>query len=54
VEVLLMASPDKIRFILKRSPGDEAQFSREYQAHLGRVFTAFYNEGIEIKTTAFA
>jgi hypothetical protein len=49
-----MSSPDKIRFILKRFPEDEAQFNREYQAKMGRVFTAFYNEGIKIEATAFA
>jgi hypothetical protein len=49
-----MASLDGIRFILKRSPEDEPQFSREYQAEMGKVFTAFHNEGIKIQTTAFA
>jgi hypothetical protein len=49
-----MASLDGIRFILKRSPEDEPQFSREYQAEMGKVFTAFHSEGIKIQTTAFA
>jgi hypothetical protein len=49
-----MSSPDKIRFILKRSPEDEAQFNREHQARMGKVFTAFYNEGIKIEATALA
>jgi hypothetical protein len=49
-----MSSPDKIRFILKRSPEDEEEFSREHQAKMGNVFTAFYNEGIMIEATAFA
>jgi hypothetical protein len=48
-----VGSPDEISFILKRSPEDEPQFSREYQADMGKVFTAFHNEGIKIKKTFF-
>jgi hypothetical protein len=49
-----MSSPDEIKFILERSPEDGPQFSREHQASIGEVFTAFHNEGIKIQATAFA
>ena len=32
-----MPSPDEIKFILKRSPEDGPQFSREHQASIGEV-----------------
>jgi hypothetical protein len=49
-----MSSPNEIKFVLKRSPGDGPQFGREYQASIGEVFTAFENEGIKIQPRAFA
>ena len=49
-----MPSPDAIKFVLKRSPEDGPQFSREHQASIGKVFTAFDNEGIKIQPRAFA
>ena len=49
-----MPSPDEIKFVLKRSPEDGPQFSREHQASIGEVFTAFENEGIKIQPRSFA
>ncbi len=49
-----MSSPDEIKFILKRSPEDEPQFSREYQDEMGKVFTAFRNDGVKVQARAFA
>ena len=49
-----MPLPAEIKFILKRSPEDGPQFSRDHQASIGEVFTAFHNEGIKIQATAFA
>jgi hypothetical protein len=49
-----MKSPDEIRFELKRSPEDDALFSREYQTSMGKVFSAFHNEGVKTIVTGFA
>jgi hypothetical protein len=49
-----MPSLDEIKFVLKRSPEDGPQFSREHQASIGEVFTAFSKEGIKIQPRAFA
>ena len=49
-----MAPSDGIKIVLKRSPEDLPQFSPEYQADMGKVFTALHNEGTKFEATAFA
>ena len=49
-----MAPSDGMKIVLKRSPEDPPQFSREYKADMGKVFTALHNEGTKFEATAFA
>lgn len=52
-EAGVMTSADEIMIMLKRSPDDPAQFSREYQETIGNVLAALRVDGVETKPRIF-